>query len=152
MSDVAMFDAHPTVAVQAESPLAMSRITVATQAAAQGAGVCIRERALLGHLILRGKAADEGFRAGVEAALGVPLPLAMGTVSRDAERGVSVQWISPDEWLVVVPEGEAQDDTPIQFGNEPKDEAAKPADDAIPAIPEDDAVKALEKALQGDKK
>ena len=106
MSDVAMFDAHPTVAVQAESPLAMSRITVATQAAVQGAGVCIRERALLGHLILRGKAADEGFRAGVEAALGVPLPLAMGTVSRDAERGVSVQWISPDEWLVVVPEGE----------------------------------------------
>ncbi len=106
MSDVATFDAHPTVAAQPESPLAISRITVATQGAAQGAGVCVRERAFLGHLILRGNAADEGFRAGVEAALGLPLPLVMGTVSRDDARGVSVQWMSPDEWLVVVPQGE----------------------------------------------
>jgi hypothetical protein len=60
--------------------------------------------------------------------------------------------VDTDTVEIVVPEGEAQDDTPIQFGNEPKDEAAKPADDAIPAVPEDDAVKALEKALQGDKK
>ena len=106
MSDVATFNAHPAVAVQAESPLAISRITVATLTSAQGAGVCVREHALLGHLILRGRAADEGFRAGVEVALGLPLPLKMGPVSRDAERGVSVQWMSPDEWLIVVPQGE----------------------------------------------
>lgn len=106
MSEVATFNAHPTVAVRAESPLAFNRVGVAVQASAQGAGVCIRERALLGHLILRGNAADEAFRAGVELALGVPLPLKMGTVSRDDGRGVSVQWMSPDEWLVVVPEGQ----------------------------------------------
>ena len=79
---------------------------MATQPAAQGAGVVLRERAFLGHLILRGNAADEAFRAGVEAALGVPLPLKVGPVSRDDARGVSVQWMSPDEWLVVVPQGE----------------------------------------------
>ena len=106
MSEIATFNAHPTVAVRAESPLAFSRVTVATLASAQGAGVCIRERALLGHLILRGKADDAGFRAGVESALGVSLPLKMGPVSRDDGRGVSVQWMSPDEWLVVVPQGE----------------------------------------------
>ena len=64
MSEVATFNAHPTVAVRAESPLAFNRVGVAVQASAQGAGVCIRERALLGHLILRGNAADEAFRAG----------------------------------------------------------------------------------------
>ncbi len=106
MSDAATFDAHPTATVKAESPLALCRITVATQAAAQGAGVVVREQAFLGHLILRGNAADEAFRAGVEAALGVPLPLKVGPVSRDDARGVSVQWMSPDEWLIVVPQGE----------------------------------------------
>ena len=106
MSDVATFDAHPTATVKAESPLALCRITVATQAAAQGAGVVVREQAFLGHLILRGKSADEGFRAGVQAALGLPLPLKMGTVSRDDARGVSIQWVSPDEWLIVVPKDE----------------------------------------------
>ncbi|MBL8444557.1 MAG: sarcosine oxidase subunit gamma family protein [Zoogloeaceae bacterium] len=106
MSEFAIFNAHPTVAVQAESPLAISRTTVATAATPEGAGVCLRERALLGHLILRGSFADEAFRTGVEAALGVPLPQSMGRVSRDAARGVSVQWMSPDEWLVVVPPGE----------------------------------------------
>lgn len=106
MSEIATFNAHPTVAIRAESPLAFSRVSVATLASAQGAGVCIRERALLGHLILRGKADDAGFRAGVESALGVSLPLKMGPVSRDDGRGVSVQWMSPDEWLIVVPAGE----------------------------------------------
>ena len=106
MSDVAMFDAHPAAAVRAESPLSLCRVTVATAASAQDAGVVLRERAFLGHLILRGNAADEAFCAGVEAALGVPLPLKVGPVSRDDARGVSVQWMSPDEWLVVVPQGE----------------------------------------------
>jgi sarcosine oxidase subunit gamma len=106
MSEFATFNAHPAAPVRAESPLAASRVGVAVQSSAQGAGVCIGERALLGHLILRGKAADEGFRAGVEAALGVPLPLKLGPVARDDARGVSVQWMSPDEWLIVVPEAQ----------------------------------------------
>ena len=83
MSEFAIFDAHPTAAFRAESPLSICRITVATQPAAQGAGVVLRECAFLGHLILRGNAADEAFRAGVEVALGVPLPLKVGPVSRD---------------------------------------------------------------------
>lgn len=106
MSDVATFDAHPTVSVKAESPLAFSRATMNAPAAARDAGVSIRERAFLGHLILRGNAADEAFRAGVEAALGVALPTKMGLLARADDGGVSVQWMSPDEWLIVVPEGQ----------------------------------------------
>lgn len=106
MTDFATFDAHPKVDVRAESPLAASRTSVVTLATPEGAGVCLRERALLGHLILRGHFADDTFRAGAEAAVGVPLPLIMGRLSRDAALGVSVQWMSPDEWLVVVPPGE----------------------------------------------
>ena len=36
MSEVATFNAHPTVAVRAESPLAFNRVGVAVQASAQG--------------------------------------------------------------------------------------------------------------------
>ena len=105
MSDLSIFDVNPAAGVKSESPLAMSRITVATLGSAPGAGVVVRERAFLGHLILRGKAADAAFRAGVEEALGLPLPLKAGTLSLDEERGVSIQWMSPDEWLVIVPGG-----------------------------------------------
>ena len=106
LSDIAAFNAYPLEAVRAESPLAISRITVRTESAAERAGVVLCEHAFLGHLILRGNAADAAFRAGVEAALGVALPLKMGPVARDAVCGISVQWMSPDEWLVVVPQGE----------------------------------------------
>lgn len=105
MSDLAIFDVNPTARVKSESPLAMSRVTVATLPSAQGAGVVLRERAFLGHLILRGNAAGMAFRAGVEHALGVPLPLKLGPLAIGAAGAVSIQWISPDEWLVIVPGG-----------------------------------------------
>jgi sarcosine oxidase subunit gamma len=105
MSDLAIFDVNPAARVKSESPLAMSRVTVATAPSAQGAGVVVRERAFLGHLILRGNAADEAFRAGVEQALGVPLPVKLGPLAIDAAGALSIQWMSPDEWLVIVPGG-----------------------------------------------
>jgi len=65
----------------------------------------VRERAFLGHLVLRGNTADEAFRAGVAQALGVPLPVKPGPLATDAAAGISIQWMSPDEWLVIVPGG-----------------------------------------------
>ncbi|MBT0961919.1 sarcosine oxidase subunit gamma [Denitromonas iodatirespirans] len=107
MSEFATIDLVPTEPVKAESPLAMCRVDVITEPKAQSAGVVVREHAFLGHLVLRGNAGDAGFVNGVEQALGVPLPLKMGPLSVDEARGVSLQWISPDEWLIIVPGGEA---------------------------------------------
>lgn len=109
MSKVAQLDLNPAVAVKSESPLEMCRVGVAALASPQAAGVLVKERLFLGHLILRGKAADPAFCAGVEQALGVPLPLKMGLMSRDENSGVSIQWMSPDEWLLIVPGGQEFD-------------------------------------------
>jgi len=97
MSNLAIFDVNPTARVKSESPLAMSRVTVSTLRLPQGAGVVIRERTFLGHLILRGRVSDHAFVAGAEEALGLSLPL-------KAEEA-SIQWVSPDEWLIIVPGG-----------------------------------------------
>jgi sarcosine oxidase subunit gamma len=105
MSERTVFDANPAMAVSSESPLAISRVTVATVNTAERAGVVVREAAFLGHLMLRGSVADPGFVAGVERALGVALPVDAGDLSFDARREVSLQWMSPDEWLLIVPGG-----------------------------------------------
>lgn len=105
MSDLAIFNVNPAARVKSESPLAMSRVIVNTVASPKEAGVVVRERAFLGHLVLRGNAADAGFRAGVEQVLGLPLPLKLGPLSIDEAAGASIQWMSPDEWLVIVPGG-----------------------------------------------
>ncbi|AYH43956.1 sarcosine oxidase subunit gamma family protein [Azoarcus sp. DN11] len=98
-------DLNPRGAVKSESPLAMARANVALASSPRDAGVVVREKPFLGHLVLRGNAQDESFRAGVERVLGLALPLALGPVARDESRGVSIQWMSPDEWLIVVPAG-----------------------------------------------
>ncbi|WP_407280760.1 sarcosine oxidase subunit gamma family protein [Aromatoleum evansii] len=106
MSDYAQMDLNPRGGgVKSESPLVRARINVVLAASAREAGVVVREKPFLGHLVLRGNAQDEGFRAGVERVLGLALPLALGAVARDESRGVSLQWMSPDEWLIVVPAG-----------------------------------------------
>ncbi len=52
----------------------------------------------LGHINLRGKAADALFADGVATALGQTLPLEPNTISRAAHR---IYWLGPDEWQVV---------------------------------------------------
>lgn len=105
MSDLASFDVNPAARVKSESPLSASRVGVAALPSAQGAGVVVRECAFLGHLILRGNASDETFVAGVEKALGLPLPRRSGGLSLAGDGGASIQWISPDEWLIIVSGG-----------------------------------------------
>lgn len=62
--------------------------------------VYLRELKLRGHLVLRGKIENSGFTQGVESVLKMALPTRLQMVEKD---GVSIRWISPDEWLVVVP-------------------------------------------------
>ena len=83
-------------AAHAESPLFH-----AGKGAAK-AGVTLREKKLLGHLTLRGDGKDPAFAGGVHKALGLELPSALGLV---ANGETSLQWLAPDEWLLIVPSG-----------------------------------------------
>ncbi|GGF64148.1 sarcosine oxidase subunit gamma [Alteromonas lipolytica] len=67
------------------------------------AGVELEEKAFLGHLNLRGNASDEAFTSGVEKALGVALPTAPCTSAQSD--AVTILWLSPDEWLIIVDGG-----------------------------------------------
>jgi sarcosine oxidase, subunit gamma len=107
MSNVAVFDTRTDAAIAVESPLTYSYRHSGVPAAGAQSQVVLRERALLGHLILRGGAIvlDEAVRE----ALGLSLPGQPQGLVQDASGERSVQWLSPDEWLVIVPEGEAFD-------------------------------------------
>ncbi|WP_252108093.1 MULTISPECIES: sarcosine oxidase subunit gamma family protein [unclassified Halomonas] len=105
MSNVSakQFDTVPAGNPAVESPLCWSYQQQKTANSAN-AGVVLREKALLGHVVLRGGAIvlDEAVRQ----VLGISLPAKPNTVERDEAGERSIQWISPDEWLVIVPGGE----------------------------------------------
>lgn len=106
MSDVvkiSTFNSHPKAQVMRESPLALSYRHTGRPEAGEHSGVTLREHPFRGHLILRGGAIvlDQALRD----VLGIGLPgQPLGLVSGDDGEG-SIQWLSPDEWLLIVPEG-----------------------------------------------
>ncbi|NQD95825.1 sarcosine oxidase subunit gamma family protein [Pseudomonas sp. CrR25] len=87
---------------QAESPLFHAGLDELARKGKSSAGVILREKKLLGHLILRGDASDTNFAGGVHQALGLELPVALTLV---ASGDTSLQWLAPDEWLLIVPSG-----------------------------------------------
>ncbi|WP_275287863.1 sarcosine oxidase subunit gamma [Halomonas elongata] len=98
------FDTRTTSRVPVESPLTYSYRRSGAPAPGKGSGAVLRERPFLGHLVLRGGAIvlDEALRAVLDISLpGEPQALVV-----DASGERSVQWISPDEWLLIVPGGE----------------------------------------------
>lgn len=101
---VATFNTHPDASIPMESPLSVAFNTGSVPAATPGSRVLFKEQAFLGHLILRGGAIvlDEAVRK----VLGISLPGQPLGLARDASGERSVQWLSPDEWLVIVPGGE----------------------------------------------
>jgi sarcosine oxidase, subunit gamma len=88
---------------KAESPLFHAGLDELARKGKSSAGVTLREKKLLGHLILRGEASDSNFSGAVHKALGLELPVALTLV---ASGETSLQWLSPDEWLLIVPSGE----------------------------------------------
>ncbi|TVU72706.1 sarcosine oxidase subunit gamma [Cobetia crustatorum] len=104
-SQTSVIDQRPALDVHlqtARSPLA-HLFTVRADA---NAGVVLEEKAFLGHLMLRGDPAQSGFAEAVEVALGLALPLTSSTLNLN-DAGVSIQWLAPDEWLIIVPGEEA---------------------------------------------
>lgn len=101
MSNVNVYKQRPD-AVRGESPLFHAGLDELVRKGKSSAGVTLREKKLLGHLVLRGDAKDPAFAGGVQQATGLELPVALCLVSHG---DTSLQWLAPDEWLLIVPGG-----------------------------------------------
>ncbi len=66
-------------------------------------GVRLTERPFLGYVNLRGDADDTTFLAAVKGVLGVGLPVDPNTIAEGGD--VTVCWMGPDEWLLILPPG-----------------------------------------------
>ncbi len=98
---VAQMDQRPKVTVGAQSPLAHADFANQAKHGRQQGGVYLQEHKLLGHMVLRGNRDDIDFSHAIASILGVPLPPAL-THHENGE--LSIRWISPDEWLVILPD------------------------------------------------
>ncbi|UUY10014.1 sarcosine oxidase subunit gamma family protein [Pseudomonas sp. J452] len=102
MSAINVYNQRPANA-RAESPLFHAGLDQLAGKGKGNAGIRLREKQLLGHLVLRGDAKDPAFAGGVHQALGMELPTALTLVAKGDS---SLQWLAPDEWLLIVPRGE----------------------------------------------
>lgn len=89
--------------VRVESPLYHANLDALASQDQQGE-VVLREKAFMGHLVLRGNAGNELFARTVEKVLGVALP-AQACQSAESSKAL-VQWLSPDEWLIITEGGQ----------------------------------------------
>lgn len=103
MSKANLYQQRPADGIPAESPLHHAELDKLAARKVANAGVTLREKKFLGHLTLRGDAHDPAFAGGVHKALGLELPVALGLVAKGE---TSLQWLGPDEWLLIVPGGE----------------------------------------------
>jgi sarcosine oxidase subunit gamma len=92
--------------IQRASPLARFERERPRLPPAHGdAGVTAWERAFCSHVNLRLDPANPEALAAVRAVLGVALPLQPNSVTHD--ENISVLWLGPNEWLIVLPDGAA---------------------------------------------
>nr|WP_312509256.1 sarcosine oxidase subunit gamma family protein [Pseudomonas luteola] len=103
MSNVNVYQQRPAGPARAESPLFHAELDKLAGRSVGSAGVTLREKKLRGHLVLRGEASDTGFTGAVESVLGLELPPALGLTVKGK---TSLQWLGPDEWLLIIPQGE----------------------------------------------
>ena len=112
MSDtntVAIMNQVPDAAagVRAESPLHHADLATRAQKGATSGGVHFRELGLMGHLTLRCDPKNVELTGAAARVLGVELPMQPLT---SVESGSTiVRWISPDEWLITVPNDQSFD-------------------------------------------
>ncbi|MET1077097.1 MAG: sarcosine oxidase subunit gamma family protein [Pseudomonas sp.] len=102
MTSINVYQQRPDAA-HAESPLFHAGLDELAGKPTGGAGIRLREKKLLGHLTLRGDGHDTAFAGAVHKATGLELPGALQLIG-GGER--SLQWMGPDEWLLIVPRGE----------------------------------------------
>jgi sarcosine oxidase subunit gamma len=103
MTTVNVYQQRPAAGVKVETPLHHGDLPSLVGKGRANAGIVLREKKLLGHLTLRGDGHDPAFAGGVHKALGLELPSALKVVYNGE---TSLQWLGPDEWLLIVPSGE----------------------------------------------
>lgn len=103
MTTANLYQQRPDGAVKAETPLHHADLASLVGKGRANAGVTLREKKLMGHLTVRGDAANPTFAGGVHKALGLELPAALA-VSGSGD--TTLQWMGPDEWLFICPGGE----------------------------------------------
>ncbi|MFJ4344582.1 sarcosine oxidase subunit gamma [Pseudomonas sp. NPDC089401] len=103
MSAINVFQQNPGAEAKAQSPLHHADLASLVGKGRKNAGVTLREKKFLGHLTIRGDGHNPEFAAGVHKALGLELPVALTVV---ANGDTSLQWVGPDEWLLIVPGGQ----------------------------------------------
>jgi len=103
MSAINVFQQNPGAEAKAQSPLHHADLASLVGKGRKNAGVTLREKKFLGHLTIRGDGHNPEFAAGVHKALGLELPVALTVV---ANADTSLQWVGPDEWLLIVPGGQ----------------------------------------------
>ena len=103
MSAINVFQQNPGAEAKAQTPLHHADLASLVGKGRNNAGVTLREKKLLGHLTLRGDGHDPAFASGVHKALGLELPVALTVVAKGE---TSLQWVGPDEWLLIVPGGQ----------------------------------------------
>ena len=116
----AVMDQIPGPEIQGQSPLHHADLESLAKQGPQSGGVHLREHKLLGHLTLRCNQGNADQLAAVERVLGLQLPLQPLT---SVESGnYSIRWMSPDEWLILVPgletfdiEGKFRDEMPGHY-------------------------------------
>ena len=92
MSAINVFQQNPGAEAKAQSPLHHADLASLVGKGRKNAGVT-----------LRGDGHNPEFAAGVHKALGLELPVALTVV---ANNDMSLQWVGPDEWLLIVPGGQ----------------------------------------------
>ncbi|MEH6442263.1 MAG: sarcosine oxidase subunit gamma family protein [Oceanospirillaceae bacterium] len=99
---ISAMDQRPATAeIIGESPLAHADLAAIAKAHKSKTGsIELTELKLRGHIVLRGKLTSSSFTQGVEQVLGMALP---GPLQMVENGELSIRWVSPDEWLVVVP-------------------------------------------------
>lgn len=105
VATVALMDQLADASIRAESPLYHADLATVAKQGPKTGGVTLQEHKLLGHLVIRGSQDNAGFLAGARAVLGFDLPTQPLTAAEDG--ALSVRWIAPDEWLVILPGREA---------------------------------------------
>lgn len=97
----AVMDQLPSAEIEGQSPLHHADLLSLAEQGPSAGGIHFREHKLLGHLTLRCNAANADQLAAVERVLGVGLPLQPLTSNESGD--YSIRWLSPDEWLILVP-------------------------------------------------
>lgn len=98
---IALMDQQPTSGARAESPLAHAELDKLAVQNPRAGGVLFRELPLMGHLTLRGSQQNSSFMNGCAEVFGMRLPIKPLTSAHNGS--ISVRWVSPDEWLMVLP-------------------------------------------------